>query len=112
MEHNKAKRIELEASREAWIAGLSHDMKTPLSSIQGYSIMLSNKAYEWDKEEIIEVGTTLNERSSFMSTLIEDLNLTYHLESNRMFLQKQTVPLEPLLNKSIEHLNIQVKRSS
>ncbi|WP_081834636.1 HAMP domain-containing sensor histidine kinase [Geomicrobium sp. JCM 19039] len=102
LEHNKAKRIELEASREAWIAGLSHDMKTPLSSIQGYSIMLSNKAYEWDSEEIIEVGAILNERSSFMSTLIEDLNLTYHLESNRMFLQKKTVPLEPLLNKSIE----------
>ncbi|MBM7630960.1 sensor histidine kinase [Geomicrobium sediminis] len=99
---NKEKREALEASREAWIAGLSHDMKTPLASIQGYSIMLANEHYDWESHETQEIGKVLTERSNFMAKLIDDLSLTYRLESHAMTLQKENVDVTELLIKSIE----------
>ncbi|GAK08071.1 HAMP domain-containing sensor histidine kinase [Geomicrobium sp. JCM 19038] len=99
---NKEKREALEASREAWIAGLSHDMKTPLASIQGYSIMLANEQYDWENHETQEIGNVLTERSTFMAKLIDDLSLTYRLESHAMTLQKENVDVTELLSTSIE----------
>ncbi|EZH66636.1 hypothetical protein DH09_12010 [Bacillaceae bacterium JMAK1] len=99
---NKEKREALEASREAWIAGLSHDMKTPLASIQGYSIMLANEHYDWESHETQEIGKVLTERSNFMAKLIDDLSLTYRLESHAMTLQKENVDVAELLSTSIE----------
>ncbi|GAJ97704.1 sensor histidine kinase [Geomicrobium sp. JCM 19055] len=77
-------------------------MKTPLASIQGYSIMLANEHYDWESHETQEIGKVLTERSNFMAKLIDDLSLTYRLESHAMTLQKENVDVAELLIKSIE----------
>jgi len=50
-----------EQLREEWITGLSHDLKTPLSSIFGYSTMLASEDYEWTKEEMRIFANTMQE---------------------------------------------------
>ena len=43
---NRRERAKNEKMREEWVANISHDLKTPLSSIKGYAEILANKDYE------------------------------------------------------------------
>ena len=69
-----------EQLREEWITGLSHDLKTPLSSIYGYSTMLASEDYEWTKDEMRIFAQTMQEKATYMDALIQDLTYTYQLK--------------------------------
>ncbi|MEB2302066.1 HAMP domain-containing histidine kinase [Lysinibacillus xylanilyticus] len=83
-----------EQLREEWITGLSHDLKTPLSSIYGYSTMLASKDYEWTKEEMRVFATTMQEKATYMDALIQDLTYTYQLKNKAIQLEKVLIPLD------------------
>jgi len=82
-----------EQLREEWITGLSHDLKTPLSSIYGYSTMLASEDYEWTKEEMRVFATTMQEKATYMDALIRDLTYTYQLKNKAIQLEKVLLPL-------------------
>ncbi|MGE8001039.1 sensor histidine kinase [Lysinibacillus sp. NPDC093190] len=82
-----------ERLREEWITGLSHDLKTPLSSIYGYSTMLASADYEWTKEEMRVFATTMQEKATYMDALIRDLTYTYQLKNKAIQLEKVLLPL-------------------
>lgn len=67
-----------EQVRMEWIAGISHDIRTPLSMVMGYSDAL------WDSEGFTEEErrqmAVIRHQSMVMKELIEDLNLTSRLE--------------------------------
>lgn len=87
---SKQAEIETQTYREEWIAGVMHDMKTPLSSIQGYAHMLATTKYSWSEEEVRSFASTILEKSQYMDQLMEDLALTYRLRSGEL-----PVKLEP-----------------
>lgn len=67
-------------ARTNWIAGVSHDIRTPLSLILGFSDNLAespNLSLEEKKE-----AASIRENSLLIKRLIEDLNLTSRLEYN------------------------------
>ncbi|MFC4302474.1 sensor histidine kinase [Cohnella boryungensis] len=80
---NEAMRIETERMREEWIAGVSHDLKTPLSSITGYAHLLNNREYEWSAEEIRSFSAVILEKSAYLDELLNDLALTYRLKNGQ-----------------------------
>ncbi|MEB2280950.1 HAMP domain-containing histidine kinase [Lysinibacillus xylanilyticus] len=82
-----------EQLREEWITGLSHDLKTPLSSIYGYSTMLASEDYEWTKEEMRVFANTMQEKATYMDALIQDLTYTYQLKNKAIQLEKVLLPL-------------------
>ncbi|MGE7914926.1 sensor histidine kinase [Lysinibacillus xylanilyticus] len=82
-----------EQLREEWITGLSHDLKTPLSSIFGYSTMLASEDYEWTKEEMRIFANTMQEKATYMDALIQDLTYTYQLKNKAIQLEKVLLPL-------------------
>lgn len=67
--------------REQWISGITHDLKTPLSSIKGYAHMLSEDSYGWDTQEVRKFSRIMMEKSAHMDSLINDLSLTYRLSA-------------------------------
>lgn len=77
----KRERERLEKNREEWMSGISHDLRTPLSSVQGYGYMLENAPEEWSKEELREMGTVIREKSDYMLDLINDFSLVFRLKS-------------------------------
>lgn len=89
---NECKIQQSEKLREEWITGLSHDLKTPLSSIYGYSKMLSSKDYEWSQDDVRKFAVTMQEKAEYMDVLIEDLTYTYQLKTMRLlFLRKKYI---------------------
>ena len=74
-------REETEQARNEWLAGISHDLKTPLSSIKGYAHMLENSDYEWSQEEVQRFARVMLNKSKHMERLISDLTLEYQLQS-------------------------------
>lgn len=74
-------RKQTESLREEWIAGITHDLKTPLSSIQGYAHMLEANKYSWSQEEVREFAAIMLDKSMYMDRLVNDLATTYRLRS-------------------------------
>lgn len=105
LEKNKKYQKRVDQTREEWITGLSHDLKTPLSSIYGYAKILETGSYKWTEEEIQSMGSTMTEKASYMSDLIEDLNLTYRLKNNALPIEKSIQDIVPLIKDVIKSLN-------
>ncbi|MBY0600330.1 sensor histidine kinase [Bacillus bingmayongensis] len=121
LKKNESIRKVIEQTREEWITGLTHDLKTPLSSIYGYSLLLESKQYNWNEHDIQEFGRVIQEKSQYMTTLIDDLSLTYQLKNNAIpsqhvkveinqFVQK--VLLQFINNPTLQNQNIEFVPSS
>ncbi|RJG26180.1 HAMP domain-containing sensor histidine kinase [Paenibacillus thiaminolyticus] len=87
--------------REEWLAGLSHDLKTPLASIVGYARMLEAKQYDWSREEVAEFASIMTEKAEWMDQLLQDLNLTYRLHSGSLPLQRERLCLDAWLEETL-----------
>ncbi|WP_195695559.1 sensor histidine kinase [Priestia megaterium] len=90
-------RKQLESTREEWMTGISHDLRTPLSTIQGYGHMLESGHYNWNEEELKEIGQTLRDKSEYMVELVEDFSLAFKLKNNVVVLETKKVDVHPLL---------------
>ncbi len=73
-------------ARTSWIAGVSHDIRTPLALIMGYSEVLAEDPKLG--EEARAQAEAIRQQSLLIRQLIEDLNLTskleYHAQPLRM----------------------------
>ncbi|BDG34053.1 HAMP domain-containing sensor histidine kinase [Parageobacillus thermoglucosidasius] len=99
LQQNEETQRRMEKTREEWITGLSHDLKTPLSSLYGFSALLASDQYQWSPEEIREMGRVMKEKATYMSELIEDLNLTYRLKNNALPIHKEKKDIVSLLKE-------------
>ncbi|MFB9329978.1 sensor histidine kinase [Paenibacillus aurantiacus] len=88
-------------TREEWIAGVTHDMKTPLASIQGYAHMMAADKYSWTEDEMRKFATVILEKSEYMDKLINDLSLTYRLRSGDMPVVFEEWDARELMRKAV-----------
>ncbi|MEK3782764.1 sensor histidine kinase [Paenibacillus sp. FSL R5-0810] len=79
LQANEIERTQIEQAKQDWIAGISHDLKTPLTYIKGYSALLLNEQYEWSKEEAISFIREMDDKGKHMEELIQDLSLVTQL---------------------------------
>ncbi len=83
------------------LANVSHELKTPLTSIQGFSEALLDGAIKSD-EEFRESGRIINEEATRMRALVDDLLLLSQIESGEMSMQHTHVDLAALLERTLE----------
>lgn len=101
LQQNEMMRKQLETSREEWVAGISHDMKTPLSSVKGYAGLLETEQYSFSEEEVKTYAGIISEKASYMEDLIEDLNLTFAINNNALPLNLQESNIVELTRRSV-----------
>lgn len=93
-----------EHARIEWIAGISHDIRTPLSMIMGYADLLENSNTLSDEER--QQAAIMKHQSIVMKELIDDLNLTSQLEYSMQALRKEEVCLAAVLREvAVSFLN-------
>lgn len=100
-QNEKQQRI-MAQTREEWISGLSHDLKTPLSSISGYAQMLASD-YSWSEKETREFAHIMADKSDYMMDLLEDLTLTYRLKNHALPIAKVPTDLNEFIRRIIIH---------
>ncbi len=91
LEASRKEREQLEKNRSEWMTGISHDLRTPLSTMQGYGNLLESGQYDWTKDELEEIGKTIREKSDYMLHLIEDFSLSFQLKNGSNQVQFETV---------------------
>lgn len=87
-----------EKMRDEWISNISHDLKTPLASIQGYAELLE---YANTPEEVAEYSQIITQKSHYMKELLDDLNLTMKLRNNALPLQLKETNLVPFSRETV-----------
>ena len=70
-----------EDAKRAWLEGVTHDLKTPLSYITGYSSLLLTPGHSFEKAELDNHLATIYSKARQMNELIDDLNLSFMLDS-------------------------------
>ncbi len=87
--------------REEWISNISHDLKTPLSSIKGYAEILANEDYKISEDEIINYSNIILNKTDYMEEMIEELRLNEKLKNNVLNLNKTKGNLTKFLREII-----------
>lgn len=94
-------REQLERTREEWMTGISHDLRTPLTTIQGYGTLLESGQYEWSKQELEDIGKIIGEKSAYMLSLIEDFSLSFRLKNEASHVDFHLTEMNQFLNSVV-----------
>lgn len=96
----REKREKLEMDRQKILMELSHDLKNPLASIQGYSeVLLESESLEEEKRE--QYYRVLYQNSVRANQLITDLFTYVRTENKRLTLQKKKVDFCEFITRQI-----------
>lgn len=91
---------ETERTRQEWITGITHDLKTPLSPVKGYAELLSD-ASALDSETVQEYGKIILKNVSHAERLMNDLKLTYQLEAGVIPFHPKEIPFVRFLREVV-----------
>ncbi|WP_346899969.1 HAMP domain-containing sensor histidine kinase [Clostridium sp. UBA7503] len=85
------------------ITNVSHDLKTPLTSIVNYVDILKDESL--DKSEIKDYVTILDNKSTKLKKLVEDLFEMSKMNSGQIILNKSDVDIVELIHQSLGELS-------
>ncbi|KAA0550188.1 HAMP domain-containing histidine kinase [Bacillus sp. BGMRC 2118] len=101
LEKSRKDRERMEKTKEEWMTGISHDLRTPLSTIKGYGHMLESGQYDWSKQELEDMGKTIREKGTYMLSLVEDFSLVFQLKNNKIPLTLVKIDSNKLVHHKI-----------
>lgn len=89
--------------REEFFSNASHELKTPITSIQGYAELLDNGIVQ-DEAMRQDFIRRIRKEAVNMSSLINDILMISRLESNRAVLNYSNVDLASVAQETVEGL--------
>jgi two-component system sensor histidine kinase ResE len=94
---------ELEEMRRLFVANVSHELKTPLTSVQGYIEAVLDDMVEDPEQKKEYLQRVLNETDR-MSKLVEDILDLSQLQSGQINLKREEVDLVEIINSVLVNL--------
>lgn len=92
-------------NRSELLANISHELRTPISYLKGYSQLLRNYQYQ-NKEELESYSLIIEKESDRLAKLIQDLFELSKMEEGRTRLYLQSVDIEDLLEDLIRKVKV------
>lgn len=102
--------VKSERLKTELITNLSHDLKTPLTSIINYSDLLSKD--DNTEDEVKEYSKIIKEKSNKLKVLIEDLFEVSKATSNNIELDRQELDFNSLVQQSIGEWEDKIKENN
>jgi len=109
--HDVTEIRKLERVRSDFVANVSHELKTPLTSIKGFVETLLEGALE-DKEESRNFLNIIQDHTDRLNNLINDLLELSHIESGEIALKFEKVDLKSIFEKVILGFRSQIRKKS
>ena len=102
--------VKLDNMRKEFVADVSHELKTPITSIMGYADTLLEG--EYDKETQDKFLNVIATEARRMAKLVTDLLTLSRYDSNRKRTEKTTFDLGDLVKKCQDKLAIEIKKKN
>lgn len=104
-------KIEYEENRKALIINISHDLKTPITSIQGYvEAITDNDEILQDKlEQYLKV---IHNNTVYMNRLIDDLFLFSKLDMQKLEFNFTEINICPFIEDMMEEFKLEVEEKN
>jgi signal transduction histidine kinase len=83
------------------ITNVSHDLRTPLTSIKGYLDIIKSKKYS-DEKQLEQYIDIVHNKSEKLELLVNDLFEYTKLTNNTVIIEKQDIVLNELLDQLVE----------
>ena len=99
-----------EENRKELISSISHDLKTPITSIKGYIEGIRDGVAD-TPEKMNKYITTIYTKATYMDSLINDLFLFSKLDLGREAFNFQVVDIRNYINDCVEEINFDLDHS-
>jgi len=100
--------VKLDNMRKEFVADVSHELKTPITSIIGYSETLLESEYEKEtQEKFLNVIVSEGQR---MSKLVSDLLTLSKYDNDEMLMEKTKIDLGELVKEIYEKLKLETDK--
>ncbi len=96
-----------ERDRKALIANISHDLKTPITAIQGYVEAMEDDRLD-DPDRKKRYFTLVCANASYMNKLIDDLFLFSRLDMRKLDFVFSEIELKPFMCDLVEELGLDI----
>ena len=102
--------VKLDNMQKELVADVSHELKTPITSIMGYADTLLEG--EYDKETQYKFLNVIATEARRMAKLVTDLLTLSRYDSNKKKVQKELFDLGELVKKCQDKLAIEIKKKN
>lgn len=97
--------------RQEFFSNVSHELKTPMTSIRGYSELLETGVIN-DKEASKKALDRIHDEVNKMSTLINDILMISRLENKDVDVIKHPVHVEPLVDEIMDTMQVEIDKKN
>ncbi|WP_027624601.1 sensor histidine kinase [Clostridium lundense] len=87
--------------RKEFLTNISHDLRTPLTSILGYLKMIKEEKYE-DEKELEGYIDKINNKSLFLKSMLDDFFQYSKLSSRDIEFNKENIYIQELIRQLVE----------
>lgn len=102
--------VKLDNMRKEFVADVSHELKTPITSIMGYADTLLESDYEKDMQE--KFLKVISSEARRMARLVSDLLTLSKYDNKQNKAEKTEFDLGELVKKIQDGLNIEIKKKN
>src|SRR5262245_35224369 len=107
--HRQRLAVEGEKLRNAILAAVSHDLRTPLAAISGAASSLASGEARLDETARRELVLTIHEESERMNRLANNLLEMGRLQSESIALRREWQPLEEVFGSALHQLEASIE---
>ncbi|MBE3560332.1 MAG: hypothetical protein IMW89_14070, partial [Ktedonobacteraceae bacterium] len=111
--HRENLQVELlrrtDALRSALLSSVSHDLRTPLSSIKAAASSLLQNDVQWTEEERRSFAMTIEREANRLNRLVGNLLDMSRIEGGALKPEKEWYPLDELIHDVLERMQSQIQ---
>jgi signal transduction histidine kinase len=101
-------KAEYETNRRALIANISHDLKTPITSVQGYIEAIREQS-ELPPETLNRYLKIIYNNTAYINKLIDDLFLFSKLDLQKLDFHFEELPVRPFVHDIMEEFRLELE---
>lgn len=111
LQESERLKTEYEENRKALIANISHDLKTPITSVQGY-IEVINSYHEISQEKLLKYLKIIYSNTTYMNRLIDDLFLFSKLDMQKLDFHFEEIKMRPFIEDMMEEFRLDLEEKA
>lgn len=98
---------EVDEMKDEFISMASHELRTPVTGIKGYSSMIMDGSLGAVNKQIKDGATIINAAANRLSILVDDLLNVSRIEQGRMQIALNPMNIHQIINEVVQELKVQ-----